>query len=97
MTLKESVALQPGLTASCTRPSSKRAIPTHQRHLWQPGEVRAEDDRRAQGRWRPPQDVFAQSFNKDDILYWIQHEPQFGKQAVYLDSIDPTATPLFRG
>jgi len=41
----------------------------------------------------PPQDVFAQSFNKDDILYWIQHEPRFGKQAVYLDSIDPTAIP----
>jgi glycerophosphoryl diester phosphodiesterase len=40
-----------------------------------------------------PKDVWAQSFNKDDILYWIQHEPRFGKQAVYLDSIDPTATP----
>lgn len=39
-----------------------------------------------------PKDVFAQSFNKDDILYWVQHEPRFGKQAVYLDSIDPTAT-----
>jgi glycerophosphoryl diester phosphodiesterase len=40
-----------------------------------------------------PKNVFAQSFNKDDILYWIKHEPQFGKQAVYLDSIDPTVTP----
>lgn len=40
-----------------------------------------------------PKNVFAQSFNLDDILYWIQHEPQFGRQAVYLDSIDPTATP----
>jgi len=40
-----------------------------------------------------PQDVFAQSFNKNDILYWIKHEPRFGRQAVYLDDIDPTASP----
>jgi glycerophosphoryl diester phosphodiesterase len=32
-----------------------------------------------------PGDVFAQSFNLDDILYWITHEPEFGRQAVYLD------------
>lgn len=34
----------------------------------------------------PPEDVFAQSFNLDDILYWIENEPEFGKQAVYLDA-----------
>jgi len=33
----------------------------------------------------PPADVWAQSFNLDDVLYWIKHEPAFGKQAVYLD------------
>lgn len=32
-----------------------------------------------------PNQVFAQSFNLPDILYWIEHEPKFGKQAVYLD------------
>jgi len=32
-----------------------------------------------------PHNVFAQSFNLDDIKYWIQNEPRFGKQAVYLD------------
>jgi len=32
----------------------------------------------------PPEDVFAQSFNLSDILYWIEAEPDFGKQAVYL-------------
>ncbi|MCG8124365.1 MAG: glycerophosphodiester phosphodiesterase, partial [Candidatus Thiodiazotropha taylori] len=32
-----------------------------------------------------PKHVFAQSFNLDDVLYWINHEPHFGKQAVYLD------------
>lgn len=29
--------------------------------------------------------VFAQSFNLNDVLYWINNEPGFGKQAVYLD------------
>ncbi|MEQ9491022.1 MAG: glycerophosphodiester phosphodiesterase family protein [Alphaproteobacteria bacterium] len=33
----------------------------------------------------PPQDVWLQSFNLDDVLYWIDNEPEFGKQAVYLD------------
>lgn len=37
--------------------------------------------------------VWAQSFNKDDVLYWVKQEPAFGKQAVYLDSIDPTVNP----
>ena len=32
-----------------------------------------------------PSQVFAQSFNLPGILYWIEHEPKFGKQAVYLD------------
>ena len=40
-----------------------------------------------------PRRVWLQSFNKADILYWLHHAPEFGRQAVYLDSIDPTATP----
>ncbi len=32
-----------------------------------------------------PKDVFAQSFNINDIKYWIKNDPAFGKQAVYLD------------
>lgn len=34
--------------------------------------------------------VFAQSFKLGDVLYWINNEPAFGKQAIYLDDIDPT-------
>jgi glycerophosphoryl diester phosphodiesterase len=41
----------------------------------------------------PPKEVFAQSFNRNDVLYWIQHEPQFGEQAVYLDDRYETITP----
>jgi glycerophosphoryl diester phosphodiesterase len=32
-----------------------------------------------------PSDVFAQSFNLADILYWVKTEPDFAKQAVYLE------------
>ncbi|MDE4175187.1 glycerophosphodiester phosphodiesterase family protein [Phaeobacter sp. PT47_59] len=33
----------------------------------------------------PASDVWLQSFDLSDILYWIENEPAFGAQAVYLD------------
>ena len=42
------------------------------------------DDYKAAG--IPPSDVWAQSFDLSDILYWIKAEPEFGAQAVYLVS-----------
>lgn len=33
-----------------------------------------------------PKDVWPQSFNLDDVLFWIEQNPQFGEQAVYLDA-----------
>lgn len=33
-----------------------------------------------------PERVFPQSFHLDDVLYWIDETPEFGEQAVYLDS-----------
>ncbi len=44
----------------------------------------------------PAKDVWAQSFNLADVLYWLDKEPAFGKQAVYLDDRvyeDPAFTP----
>jgi glycerophosphoryl diester phosphodiesterase len=38
-----------------------------------------------------PPKVWPQSFNKADVLYWIQNEPEFGKQAVYLDDAETVA------
>lgn len=32
-----------------------------------------------------PRDVWPQSFNLNDVFYWIRNEKQYGKQAVYLD------------
>jgi glycerophosphoryl diester phosphodiesterase len=36
-------------------------------------------------------DVWPQSFNLDDVLYWIRNEPRIGRQVVYLDDVDPDA------
>ena len=44
------------------------------------------DDYKAAG--IPPEDVWIQSFNLDDVLYLIENEPEFGRQAVYLDDRD---------
>ena len=33
----------------------------------------------------PATQVFAQSFNLNDVVYWVNHEPDFGSQVVYLD------------
>ena len=46
-----------------------------------------------------PRDVWPQSFDIQDVRYWIKNEPEFGKQAVYLDDANtiadvPTAADL---
>jgi glycerophosphoryl diester phosphodiesterase len=38
-----------------------------------------------------PRQVFAQSFNINDVLYWVHNEAAFGKQAVYLDDANTVA------
>lgn len=42
-----------------------------------------------------PRKVYPQSFNLSDVKYWIENEPRFGRQAVYLDDRydDPTFDP----
>jgi glycerophosphoryl diester phosphodiesterase len=47
------------------------------------------DDYKAAG--ISPRKVWAQSFNKDDVLYWLTYEPAFGRQAVYLDDANTPA------
>lgn len=51
-----------------------------------------------------PKKVYAQSFNLKDVLYWIENEPGFGAQAVFLDGrydaidpADPSAAELEPG
>jgi glycerophosphoryl diester phosphodiesterase len=43
-----------------------------------------------------PRNVFPQSFNLDDVLYWIKDTTRYGKQAVYLDDAEsPADLPSF--
>lgn len=37
-----------------------------------------------------PGDVWPQSFNKDDVVFWVNETPEFGQQAVFLDESDLT-------
>lgn len=39
----------------------------------------------------PPSRVWPQSFLLEDVLYWVQNEPTYGAQAVYLDERVDTA------
>jgi glycerophosphoryl diester phosphodiesterase len=39
----------------------------------------------------PARHVWAQSFDKNDVLYWVNNEPAFGRQAVYLDDANTVA------
>ncbi|WP_165857390.1 glycerophosphodiester phosphodiesterase family protein [Marinobacter sp. JSM 1782161] len=43
-----------------------------------------------------PSDVWPQSFQLDDVLYWINHTPAYGQQAVFLDqrANEPDVTSL---
>jgi glycerophosphoryl diester phosphodiesterase len=43
------------------------------------------DEYRAAG--VPPSEVFPQSFERRDVDYWIENEPEFGKQAMLLDNV----------
>jgi glycerophosphoryl diester phosphodiesterase len=38
-----------------------------------------------------PRNVWPQSFSLADVLYWVDHEPAFGRQAVYLDDANVVA------
>lgn len=90
----ESIQLIDGLGAKFT-PELKEGDPDDVEAVFGSQEAYAQamiDEYEAAGirPWR----VWAQSFNLDDVLYWIANEPQFGEQAVFLDGrygdIDPS-------
>lgn len=84
MTHAESIALFQGLGAKFTPELKAPVVDMPYNGMTQ--EMYAQkmiDDYKAAG--IAPSDVFAQSFNLDDVLYWIKAEPEFGAQAVYLD------------
>lgn len=89
LTLRESIELNRDLGVKHT-PELKSGDPTRlvtvfggQAHYAQ----KMIDEFKAAG--VDPSNVWPQSFDIRDVLYWIRYEPQFGKQAVYLDDVDP--------
>jgi glycerophosphoryl diester phosphodiesterase len=93
MTHKESIALNKRLGVKFT-PELKSGDPARIKAVFGSQANYAQkliDEYKAAG--INPKDVWPQSFDKADVLYWIEKEPAFGKQAVYLDSFDPTVTP----
>ncbi|TLP46940.1 glycerophosphodiester phosphodiesterase [Cohaesibacter sp. CAU 1516] len=84
MTHKESIALLKSLGSKFTPELKAPAVPMPFEGMSQTDYAqKLIDDYKEAG--VPPSDVWPQSFNLDDVLYWIEHEPAFGKQAVWLD------------
>ena len=94
MTLSESLALNEKLGVKHTPELKSADNPDRMKALFgsQAGYAQAiVDELRDAG--VDPRRVWLQSFNLEDVLYWIKNAPEFGRQAVYLDDIDPTANP----
>jgi glycerophosphoryl diester phosphodiesterase len=84
MTHAESIALFQRLGVGMTPELKAPAVPLPFRGLTR--EAYAQkliDEYEAAG--VSPDRVWVQSFALEDVLYWIDHEPAFGRQAVYLD------------
>jgi len=91
LTLKESIALNQRLGVKHT-PELKAGNPARVNQVFgsQANYAQAMINEFKRARVNP-RDVYAQSFNLSDVTYWVTHEPAFGKQAVYLDDVDPGA------
>ncbi len=84
MTHRESIALFDALGADFTPELKAPAVEMPYEGFTQADYAQAMiDEYKAAG--IDPSRVWAQSFNLDDIRYWIENEPEFGAQAVYLD------------
>lgn len=93
MTLKESIELNEKLGVKHT-PELKESDSPRVREIFGSEEAYAQkmiDTLVAEG--VDPKNVWLQSFNLVDVLYWIKNAPAYGRQAVYLDDVDPTASP----
>jgi glycerophosphoryl diester phosphodiesterase len=91
LTLKESIALNKKLGVKHT-PELKSGNPARLQTVFGGQEGYAQkmiDTFKAAG--VNPKDVYPQSFDVRDVLYWIRNEPRFGQQAVYLDDVDPSS------
>ncbi|GLK79246.1 glycerophosphodiester phosphodiesterase family protein [Methylopila turkensis] len=90
MTHRESIELFKELGVKMTPELKSPVVPMPFRGFTQAAYAqKLIDEYRAAG--VKPRDVFPQSFDKNDVLYWIRNEPAFGRQAVYLDDANTVA------
>ena len=91
MTHKESIALFKSLGVAMTPElkSPSVAMPFEGDYTQAQYAQQMIDEYKAMG--VSPRHVFPQSFNAEDVIYWIGHEPRFGRQAVFLDDADTEA------
>lgn len=85
LTHKESIELFQDLGVKMTPELKSPSVemPYEGRYTQQEYAQQMIDDYKAAG--VNPREVFTQSFNLDDVLYWLDNTPEFGRQAVYLD------------
>ncbi|MDP5190057.1 glycerophosphodiester phosphodiesterase family protein [Rheinheimera baltica] len=85
MTHQESVALfkQQGVKMVPELKQAEVPMPFNSRYSQQQYAQQLVDDYKASG--VPPSQVYLQSFNWQDIEYWLTFEPEFGRQAIWLD------------
>ncbi len=85
MTHKESIALfqQLGVKMTPELKSASVDMPYEGDYTQQAYAQQMIDEYKAMG--VSPRAVYPQSFNLEDVRYWIAQEPRFGQQAVYLD------------
>ena len=86
MTHKESIVLFKELGVKMTPELKKASVPMPYKGYTQKDYAQQMINEYKEAKVKAS-DVFAQSFNLEDIKYWIKNEPNFGKQAVYLDDV----------
>ena len=90
LTHRESIELFKTLGVKMTPELKAPVVPMPFNGLTQEGFAqKLVDDYKAAG--VPASRVFPQSFSKADVLYWVKAEPDFGRQAVYLDDAQTPA------
>jgi glycerophosphoryl diester phosphodiesterase len=87
MSHKESIALFKRLGVKMTPELKEASVPMPFEGFTQQQYAQKMIDEYKQAGVKPSQ-VFPQSFNEQDILYWIGNEPMFAKQAVFLDAAE---------
>ena len=87
MSHKESIALFKRLRVKMTPELKEAAVAMPFEGFTQQQYAQKMIDEYKQAGVKPDQ-VFPQSFNEKDILYWVQNEPKFAQQAVFLDAAE---------